>query len=250
MSYVFRVAKFSAVNWLAVISLIAVIVILILPRQALMVNICGALSIPALRGSIGVMLVLISPWSLALSWLLMVIIMMPPLTAQSLFHVWHSSFPKRRSLTIAAFSFSYMGIWMMTVIIYIPLTIVLNIVAQKFLVQCGTVLFALIWSASPIAQLARNQCHKLFRIHPFGYRSFLDSSRYGFKTGIWCVISCWPWMLVPLIVQDFHVIMMIIVAFILYWERISPPQTPRWREPPIFSVSKIYFRYYNLLGRR
>src|SRR6187399_538367 len=76
----------------------------------------GPASLPGLCGSLGLaataniaLLIarLASPGALLFAWLLMVLAMMPPLLAQQVIHVWHSSLAARRSRALALFALGY-----------------------------------------------------------------------------------------------------------------------------------------------
>ena len=95
---------------------------------------------------------------------------------------------------------------------------------------------ALIWSASPVAQLAHNRCHRNLRIGAFGPAADRDCLRQGVTTGMACVATCWPWMLLPALAGAAHLAAMAAVAAFLLAARLAPASPVRWRVPQALEV--------------
>jgi predicted metal-binding membrane protein len=204
----------------------------------------GPASLPGLCGSLGIAATanvallaarLASPGALLFAWLLMLLAMMPVLLSQQVVHVWHCSFSARRRRALGLFALGYAAVWIAAGLVLIPGAVVLRIVAPDAGPVVALVL-ALAWSASPAAQAARNRCHRVYRLAPFGWAADRDCFAHGLRTATACTTACWPWMLVPMTVGQLHVGAMLAVTLVLLAERLAPPRPARWQRPPLFEV--------------
>jgi predicted metal-binding membrane protein len=196
---------------------------------------CGSFGLSATLDTAFLVAQLSSPGALLLAWLLMLVAMMPPLLAQPVVHVWHSSLAARRPRALALFALGYASVWMAMAGVLIPGAIALRLAASDKAAVLALAL-ALAWSCSPTAQAARNRCHRVYRLAPFGLAADRDCFGHGWRTGLVCAAACWPWMLVPMTVDGLHLGVMPAVTLILLAERIAPPRPPRWRWPPAFEI--------------
>lgn len=237
-----RIAAFSAqvrasaLPALFALSASAYVALAVLPQGGRVAEFCGNIRLSEIWRLAQAVPWLLSPSQLFIDWGLMVIAMMTPLIASPSAHVRRSVPPDRRTAAALVFLCAYWAIWCASFIILFPLAVALSTFAgdQANLPIC--LALALVFSASPLAQTARNACHKILRIAPFGTKTWIDSAAQGVISGTRCVAACWPWMLVPLAYQDGHTALMILVGIYLFAERIAPPSTAAWRIPPGFET--------------
>ena len=173
------------------------------------------------------------PEQIIAGWILMLVAMMAPLLIWPLAYVWKSSLPARRIRAAALFVIGYAGCW--TVVGLIPITVLavaLNFfIADPILLALSGVMLAMLWRASPWQQAALNRAHVLHRIGLFGYRADHDALRFGLVHGWWCLASCWPLMLVPMLVGRYHMLAMVAAGLIALADRLRGPRKPAWRWP-------------------
>ena len=170
------------------------------------------------------------PSGLVPHWMLMLLAMMSPLLAEPLTYVWRRSLARRRLRALTAFFIAYLGVW---VLAGIPLSFVaigfreLAELRQGWLAPAA-IAVALLWQLTPAKQTCLNRCHRLPRLSPFGGAADRDCLRYGFVAAIWCVGACWGLMLVPLVVDAWHLAIMAAVSIVLIAERQARPRPARW----------------------
>jgi predicted metal-binding membrane protein len=211
----------------------------------------GRATLPAFCGADTARLLLASGWQDALGWALvlnppvrvlsdwalMLLAMMPPLLAVPLMHVWRSSLPRRRVRALAYFVLGYGCLWMAAGPILISLALLLQLVAGNgVLAFAGGLLLATIWSASPWQRAALNRSHRLRRIGLFGWAADRECLTFGVIHAVWCVASCWAWMLVPLAAGRWHIPAMMFAGAVMLGERLAAPNRPRWRLPTFLSL--------------
>jgi predicted metal-binding membrane protein len=166
-------------------------------------------------------------------WALMLVAMMPPLLAMPLMHVWRSSLPRRRLRASVGFLLGYGALWMAAGPILTVLALLLQLsVAEAALV--GALLIATLWSASPWHRAALNRGHRMRRIGLFGWAADRDCLIFGMTHGLWCIASCWAWMLLPLLGGAWHIPIMLFAGATMLAERLTPADRPRWRWPVSF----------------
>ena len=181
---------------------------------------------------------------LAIGWLAMTLAMMPLLVVGPLAHVRCCSLPRRRFRATSMFIFGYGVCWMMAGAFLAPVALLLAIALEPSAIISAVLLTALCWSASPIAQIARNRCHRTFRIGAFGRAADRDCFGQGIATGTACIGTCWIWMLLPALARESHLVTMTLVTVVLLADRLSPARPPSWRIPPILEWINV-----GLLGR-
>jgi predicted metal-binding membrane protein len=208
-------------------------------------------TLPAFCGAGAARLLLASGWSDALAWefalnppgrplaewALMLLAMMPPLLAAPLMHVWRSSLPRRRTWASAHLALGYAAVWMMAGPILMGIALLLQLVAgEGALAFAGALLIATVWSASPWQRIALNRSHRLSRIGLFGWAAVRECLTYGAIHAVWCIASCWAWMLVVLAAGSWHVPAMMFAGLVMLGERLAAPERPRWRLPAFLSL--------------
>lgn len=237
-----RLAAFAAQSGsgplpaLAAVSVLAYALLAALPQGGMVASLCGTIGIGAFWGYLRTL-----PWSLGfgplvIDWVLMVVAMMTPLVSHQVARVAWSSRPQYKGVAVAGFLVGYWSIWCATIIVLMPAAAALSSVVGKGADLPVAIAIALIYSASPGAQRARNLCHRTAPVPAFGPGILTGSAGRGIAVGAGCIAVCWPWMLVPLTVQSGHLPVMILVGAYLFADRISPPAPTVWRVPPAFEV--------------
>lgn len=168
---------------------------------------------------------------MAFGWVVMVFAMMPPLVSPPLNHVTASSLKCRRRRAGAIFLTGYGAIWLAAGLAIVPLALAARL-ALGGLAFPVTLLAAIIWSCSPLAQHALNRCHRLVRIGLRGVRADCDCLHQALAIGPWCVLSCGLWMMAVMTLETGHTAAMALVTLALVLDRMSPTRRPQWRLPP------------------
>jgi predicted metal-binding membrane protein len=173
------------------------------------------------------------PPTLIVSWLTMLLAMMPPLLQQPVAHLWDRSFACRRPRAIAMFVVGYGAIWMAAGLSLLIAAIIVGVIGKAVALPAAivAVAVALAWQSTPLKQICLNRCHRLPRLSAFGIAADRDCLRYGVGNGVWCVGTCWALMLIPLVANGMHVAIMATVAVLTFAERRAPARPPRWRLP-------------------
>jgi predicted metal-binding membrane protein len=218
----------SLLGWTALIGL---------QHSLLVPEICSAMvaSWPNVDSrTIEAVLLVNSPIGLALSWLVMLLAMMPLSLARPILHLWVRSLARRRTRAIAAFLIAYFAVWMAAGPVLLAIAVVVRMAAKgsDLLAIALALVLALLWRLCPIRQICLNRCHGLPRLSPFGLAADRDCLLFGLRTGAWCVGACWPLMVVPLVVDVMHLAAMLAVTLLLLNERLAPTRPVRWRLRP------------------
>lgn len=66
------------------------------------------------------------------------------------------------------------------------------------------------------------------RLSLLGWAANRDCLIRGLAHGLFCIVSCWAWMVVPLVSGSWHIPMMLLAGAILLAERLIAAKTPRW----------------------
>ena len=199
---------------------------------------CGAGTARTLRelgwpDALGLALALNPPGRLLADWAVMLLAMMPPLLAPPLMHVWRSSLRRRRVRGAACFVLGYGSLWMVAGPFLIGLALLLQLVAgESAFAFSFALLLAIVWGASPWQRIALNRSHRLRRIGLFGWAADWDCLTFGAIHALWCMASCWAWMLAALWQPGRGIFWaMMLAGTIMLGERLAPPRLPRWRLP-------------------
>lgn len=241
MSWAFVFRNFARPPWPFLFALagLGVVLSIFSAGRAVLPAFCGAgnalLIATGGTDALGLTLALNPPLRLIGDWALMLLAMMPPLLAAPLMHVWRSSLPHRRVSASVLFVFAYVSVWMTVGPTLIILALVLQLVVGEG-AFVGAALLAVGWSGSPWQRLALNRSHRLRRIGLFGWSAGRDALAFGATHAVWCVISCWAWMVLPLTAGRWHIPIMLLSGAIMLGERLRPLEQPRWRVPAILSL--------------
>ncbi|MEL7138787.1 MAG: DUF2182 domain-containing protein [Pseudomonadota bacterium] len=214
----------------------AYLVLAFMPQTAGLAALCGSLGIEEVWRFPEAVLFWTSPGALALEWVLMVVAMMTPITAFTLAYAHRSLAPQSRRAGIAGFLLGYWVAWSASIAVVLPLSVLLVSAVGQALAFPVALALALIHAASPMAQRARNRAHGTLRLAPFGLRAMRDCIRLGIVSGLRCIAVCWPWMVLPMTVESWHLVLMMLVGLYLLADRLAPPAPPVWRIPPAWET--------------
>lgn len=221
--------------WLATASLAGWAALLAAPTQAALPAFCGSIAdLLATLGWRGLSQALVlDPWGLWQSWLVMLLAMMPLLLVGPMFTLWQRSLPRRRPLALLAFLLGYVAAWSVAGVVLTLASVGLKMLAgdRLWLATALALLVALLWQATPLKQRSLNRCHASPRIATFGWQMARDCLGYGMTKGGWCILACWPAMLLPMLVQQGHLLVMLLCMLWLVHERQRMPRPVRWRWP-------------------
>jgi predicted metal-binding membrane protein len=199
-------------------------------QQMILPGLCLSPDTRSASGGIEAILAFNPPLTLILGWLPMMLAMMPPLLTQPLAHLWHRSLARRRNRAIVAFAAGYGAVWLAAGIVLTATAMLLKAVTAATGTPALIVAAALVivWQITPARQICLNRCHRLPRLSAFGVAADLDCLNHGVAVGVWCVGSCWAWMLMPLVAEGMHLSVMAAVSVLLMAERVAPARPARW----------------------
>ncbi|MCU1723208.1 DUF2182 domain-containing protein [Pseudomonas sp. 5P_5.1_Bac1] len=221
--------------WLATASLAGWAALAAAPTQSALPAFCGSIAdLLSTLGWSGISQALVlDPFGLWQSWLVMLLAMMPMLLVSPMATLWQRSLPRRRPLAVALFVAGYVALWSVAGIVLTVLSIGLKLVAGDalWLATALAMLVALVWQATPLKQKSLNRCHASPRISAFGWDMAADCLGYGVSKAGWCILACWPAMLLPMLVQQGHLLVMLLCTLWLVHERQRPARAARWRWP-------------------
>jgi len=196
----------------------------------LLLPLCSSGATRILAPSIGlaVAYVLSSPAQIAASWLLMLAAMMLPVMVPHIRHIHLRSFKERQTRSKLQLLLGYLAVWMAAGVALEIGAVAVRVALPGACVEV-VVGLALLWQVSPAKQWCLNRCHQKPALAAFGARADLDAVRYGSRLGAACVGSCWALMTLPLVVERHHLAVMIVVAILIYAERLESPAPLSWR---------------------
>ena len=179
-----------------------------------------------------------APWltagwalSASLSWLLMIVSMMGPMTLPAIVHIRISVFARRRLRATSLFFVGFAALWLVPGLAMKTLetTLQAGSTADAYGPATVAALIACIWQCSPFKQRCLNRCHTHRPLQAFGVRADLDALRLGLEHGLWCVGTCWALMLLTVLLPQWHPAIMPVVAALTFCERLDPPKSPAWQ---------------------
>ena len=165
--------------------------------------------------------------ALLLAWSVMTLIMMPVLSWPTARHIWQASLPRRRRSGVILYTAGYIGPWLLSGLLLIPLFVMVGYWVSESALPFLAV--TLIWTCTPIAQRARNLCHRLVPIRPFGNAFIRDCLAQGLLAGAACIGVCWPLMLQVTAITDHHLAAMVVATLYALAEKSDTATPPRWR---------------------
>jgi predicted metal-binding membrane protein len=198
------------------------------------------------RGAVAALSVADDTVLAALSWIVMVVAMMSPLLAQPIVQLRLRSLTRRRRRAVALFVAGYLAIWIVAGFALVTASAAIARLAEYlgWPALVITLTIAAIWQAAPLRQSALNRCHRPPDLSAFGLAADLDCFGFGLTHGVWCVVTCAPWMLLPLTTPAFHLPLMLMISIALLLERIAParPAAWTWRILPGQKVAGVLLR--------
>ena len=181
------------------------------------------------------LLLLNSPSTFVLQWMLMLLAMMPPSLIRPLTHLLEKNAASHSTAqTIARFAIAYVTVWMIAAPMFVLVAAILQaLFASHLWALLGVAtLIAMGWRATPLRQVCLNGCHKEPPACPIAQRSDATGFRYGADIGSSCIGACWPLMLAAQAAHgEAHAPSMAIAALAMYCERLARPRAARWRWP-------------------
>ena len=231
----------GSLPWLLGVALGGLLLADMLAVYRVLPGVCGALTLGTVTALTGVSLQMTGAAGVIAGWAIMLLAMMPPLVAAPVNHVWEASLPRRRLRAAMMVLVGYAAVWLAAGLVLIPAAIAAMLVLRSAAFPVAFA-FALIWSCSPLAQLARNKCHKVVRIGLKGWSADRDCLRQGATVAPWCIVTCWPWMLAAMVAGTWHVAAMVGVTAVLLMDRILPPARIGWQAPPSTKFLKLAFK--------
>lgn len=237
---VLSLLRHGSLPWLLGVAVVGLTFADLLAVYRVLPGFCGALTLGTVVALTEASLRATGLAGVGVSWAIMLVGMMPPLVSAPVNHVLESSLPRRRMRAAALLLAAYGAIWLAAGLVLLPLAIAVMLVLHGA-ASAITLAVALVWSCSPLAQVARNRCHRLVRIGLRGWTADRDCLRQGWTVAPWCILSCWPWMLTAMVAGRWHLAAMSAVTLFLLMDRILPPAQVRWRAPPATDVARLAF---------
>lgn len=168
-----------------------------------------------------------------ISWLelgLMVPAMMSPALVTPIAHIHSLTFASRWVRSTLAFVGGYAIAWTLACLLLVVASATLvSVFGPGQLTLVVASLVGLVWQCSPLKQTCLNSCHALPPLPAFGAAADLGASRFGLTYGWWCANSCWPLMLMPMVLPAWHASAMAAGALLVFSERLEHPARPCWR---------------------
>jgi predicted metal-binding membrane protein len=169
-----------------------------------------------------------TPGDLAAGAGLMFASMMVPLAAAPVRHVLDRTLARRRRRAVALFTAGYGLPWMAATGVLLGLARWVAGAGSPAVLALAAATVAA-YQCSPAKQDALNRCHARPHLAAFGGRADLDVLRFGLSHGAWCIASCGPLMLLPMLLPGSHLAAMAGVTLWVAGERFDAPAAPRWR---------------------
>lgn len=172
----------------------------------------------------------VPPHDFALGWALMIMAMMLPTIGGRLLDIRARSFRSIRTRLMLCFASAYLGVWLLAGALFVGAALSLRVAAADSRLPLMLALAcAAIWQVSPFKQVALNRCHVRAPLAAFAPRALVDAASAGLRLAFWCVVSCWPLMLVAMLAPAHHLPVMFLLSLWIWAERIEPAGLPRWR---------------------
>lgn len=161
-------------------------------------------------------------WQPALlgSWLVMVVAMMPALSAPLVGYVGMRSYSFRRVRAMTAFVAGLLAVWVVAGIAVMPL------VADLPGLPLAAIGFAAAaaWQFAPVRQHAMRRCHRTRPLTPEGWAADRDCIAFGLARGADCLLVCGPMMVAATLAGHSLPIMLCLMAVALAERRAREPE--------------------------
>jgi predicted metal-binding membrane protein len=165
----------------------------------------------------------------AFDWALMCVAMMVPTTLPAVRHVGLNSIRARRWRAVTIYTLCYLAMWCLVGVMMLRALGAAEAagLSERELLAGGLAMGTL-WQLGKPKRLALLACRRPLPLPPVGSRADRACAAFGMYQAGWCVVSCWPLML--LMVMSGHVplpIMGAVTLVALAERRASDP--PRFR---------------------
>lgn len=161
-------------------------------------------------------------------WAIMLVAMMLPLLGAPIRHVVDRSLAARRARSVALFLLGYGGLWMAVGLVLTGFSRVVH--GSTHPAAAALVVFwVLVWQVCPFKQVCLNRLHGHPALAAFGAAADRDALQFGVVHAFWCAGSCWGLMLLPLLVQQGHLLVMLLCWFWMWGEQLERTSPPSWR---------------------
>lgn len=167
------------------------------------------------------LLLLNPPGQILAGWIVMSLAMMLPMAIGQIDHLADRT-GAGRPVGQAVFIISYFGLWLAGCALLASIILIFRMIFQipgGLTVALGAATAA-VWQESAIKASVLRRCHSQPPIRWSGVGLLIDSTRFGAKTGLWCFIGCWPWMLLCMI-APYGLLTMALISPFLWYERFA-----------------------------
>lgn len=152
-------------------------------------------------------------------WLLMTIAMMGPAALGGVRHTAINSFVWRRGRAMAEYSVGYLAIWTLFGIAVLAAAAQLP-AGARWAATALTLAAAAAWQLTPLKRRWLRDCHRSVPLPPRGWRAEAGAVRFGLRSGLACLGSCWCLMLVMAVAPGAHLLWTAALAVIVSAERM------------------------------
>lgn len=168
---------------------------------------------------------------LAMNWVLMWVVMMAPGLVLPICHVRAHSLRRRGVRMTAMFLAGDLVAWMVFAALEPAVELPIERFAppSSYMPAAAVAVIALVWQCSPVKQRFLNRGLAHPELGAFGLAAHLDVFRFGVTHGLWCVGSCWAWMLFPMLLPRWQWAAMAMISALFFCERLERAAPPSWR---------------------
>jgi predicted metal-binding membrane protein len=153
-----------------------------------------------------------------LGWVQMTVAMMGPSALAGIRHTGLNSLRWRRNRAMSEYAIAYLGVWVIFGVV--ALVLAHSIGGARSWVGLGVVLVAAaVWELLPAKRRFLRACHRARPLPPKGRAAELGSMRFGLRSGLACLGSCWCVMLVMIAAPAAHLAWMVGLTVLVTSER-------------------------------
>jgi predicted metal-binding membrane protein len=153
-----------------------------------------------------------------LGWVQMTVAMMGPSALAGIRHTGLNSLPWRRGRAMSEFTLAYVGVWaLFGVAALVAAEIIGGIRSWGGL--SVALAAAAVWELLPAKRRFLRRCHRASPLPPKGRSAEMGSLRFGWRSGLACLGSCWCLMLVMVAAPAGHLAWMAALTLLVSAER-------------------------------
>jgi predicted metal-binding membrane protein len=164
-------------------------------------------------------------------WGLMAMAMMLPVVAPQARNVALRSVWVRRQRSASGFVAGYVAVWLVAGAGVLALVATLQVQDHVALLVAGTLLVASAWQVSRPRRRVLRRCAGLRLGAASGFAADLDCARAGLRSGLLCLVTCWPAMLAMAL--SHNLLLMAGLLTVMLSERARGPNPMRRAGRPI-----------------